>query len=374
MFYDWLTCYQDHDAKLPYIGERAEIIIDTDSGEQLTERQPTLKHEGSFSTSISIRISGNRVTVKGNPSRYNRIDNLVGYSNIDDCIHVYNNVLLSLGLPPFTKCTKRIYTTSSDGKKVPVASDGAVIQELHITTNKTVGTDNVHQYIAGLSTQRYRNSIPRLHTNGSTVDWLSKKGNAPLVYASVYSKSDELKLHQIPKIKRLHGADSPEYAYLLKVLQLCELQGVARFEQKLKSRYIRREDLQFWGLSDYSKLNQLHNEFLNIDKSLQVNAMTFQTIADQLLDENIVNSRIAANATANYLFMWMHGQKFDLQKKQVKVHRARLRKLHIDIAEKCDTTKFSAVRIQNVREIEVGELAAPDWYKQPQPNFLKLVA
>ena len=374
MFFDWLTIYQDFEVDLPYLSDRCEIIIDVATGKPITERQPAFKHEGSFSTSISIRISGRRVTIKGNPSRINRIDNLFGYSNIDDCVAVYNQIMLSLGLPPFTKCTKTYQIWNDKTVRFDTFSNGAIIQELHITTNKSVGQGNEKDYIRGISTQRYRNSIPRLHANGTTVDWLSKKGNAALIYPSIYIKANEIQLHQMDKIKRLHGVSSPEFGYITGVYDYCHKHGVVRFEQKLKSRYLRRESLQFWGLSDFTKLSKIHNEFLNIDKKLGINAMTYQSIAELLKIEAICKSTASANATANYYFMWMHGQSFDLSKSHIQKHRARLRRLSIDIAETCDTTKHTAVRIKEIREIDVLELAIPEWYQRPATNHLKLVA
>lgn len=56
-----------------------------------------------------------------------------------------------------------------------MVADGALIKELHITSNKSVGKGNEDDYISGLSTQPYRNSVPRLHSNGKSVDWLSKR-------------------------------------------------------------------------------------------------------------------------------------------------------------------------------------------------------
>jgi II/X family phage/plasmid replication protein len=374
MFYDWLTIFQDHDERLPFLGAIRELVIDVETGDTIGERQPAYQHKGSFSTSISIRIAGGRITVKGNPSRINRIDNLFGFKDIDSCIRVYNQILLGLNLPPFTRCTKIINHFNEQSKKYTHTSNGATIQELHITTNKTVGKGNVSDFIRGLSTQRYRNSIPRLHSNGCTLDWLSKKGNASLIYPSVYDKANEIQLHQLDKIKRLHGEYSPEYAYLQRVNSYCIEHGVVRFEQKLKSRFLIREDLRFWGLHNFTKLNKLQDEFITLDKNLGVNAMTYQSIAELLKEEEICKSTASANATANYYFMWLHGQHFDLEKRQVQTHRARLRQINIDIAEKCDTTKHTALRIKEVREIEVKELTIPDWYQQPSLNHLRLVA
>ena len=86
MFIDWLTVHQDFDFVLPLVGDRAFVIIDTDTGEELQVKCPTINHEGSYSTGIHIRISGNRLTVSGNPSRIDRLENLFGFTSIDQCV------------------------------------------------------------------------------------------------------------------------------------------------------------------------------------------------------------------------------------------------------------------------------------------------
>jgi len=374
MFIDWMTIYQDFEMDLPYISNEVNYTVDTDSGDVLSESQPALRFEGSYSTSVSVRVSGRRVTIKGNPSRIGRLDNLFGFSTIDQCVSVYNQILLRLNLPPFTKATKLYQLTGEDGKRVITRSNGATIQELHITTNKSVGAGNVRDYLRSLSTQRSRNSLPNLHANGCTIDWLSRKGKAPLIYQSVYDKANEIDIHQLDKIKRKFGTHSDEYRYLSQVRDYCLSVGIARFEQKLKSRYLIRENLRFWGIHDFSKLHQLHQEFLSIDKNLWTTAMDFQSISDELINQNICSSTKAANSTAQYFYQWLCGSRFDLSKSAVKIHRARLRKLHIDIAEPCDVSRHSAVRVKEQREIEVGEVAIPHWYRKPSINHLRLVA
>ncbi|PTB88220.1 hypothetical protein C9927_04610, partial [Pseudidiomarina aestuarii] len=200
MFIDWLKCYQDFDFDLPYIGETSEAIFDTLTGEILHEKQPTQRVTGSYSTSIAVRISGRRITVDGNPSRYGRIDNLFGYTTIEECISVFNNLLLSLGLPPFSRCTQIFRSQTPDGKRTVTTSNGCTVQRIDITTNFSVGEGNELAFIKSLATQRIKNSIPNLHTNGFTVDWLSKKGNASGTYQSFYGKHNEIELHQKSKI------------------------------------------------------------------------------------------------------------------------------------------------------------------------------
>jgi len=372
---DGLHMYQDHEIALPFLGDTREITVDVQTGDFLAERQPSYTYEGSYTTSILIRLSGQRVTIsRGNPSKVNRLDNLFGYKTVDECVFVYNQILLSLGLPPFTRCTKRWQLMGEDGKKVRNFSNGAIITEIHTTTNKCVGKGNVRDYLRGISTQRLRNSIPHLMPNGCTVQWLSKLGNASLVHSSVYDKANEIELHQLPKIKRAFGETSDEYKQLKKVHEYCLEKGVARFENKIKARSLKRDELQYWGLSDYSILDKKQLEFLNIDKKLSVNAMTMQTISELLKEEGVCKSIQAANATSSYYFMWLQGQTFDLKKTQVRTHRARLRKLNIDIAESCDITKHTAVRIKEVREIEVSTLETPEWYQMPKKSHLRLVA
>ncbi|WP_259642164.1 phage/plasmid replication protein, partial [Pseudomonas syringae] len=51
------------------------------------------------------------------------------------------------------------------------------------------------------------------------------------------------------------------------------------------------------------------------------------------VSQGICSGEASANATMVYVFMWMEGQSFDLSKSAVKVHRARLRKIGLDIGK-----------------------------------------
>ncbi len=377
MFIDWLTIHQDFDYQLPLIGDRAFMVVDmTDhgAGEILTTKCPTINHEGSFSTSVHIRISGNRLTVSGNPSRINRMENLFGFFSVEQCVNCFNDLLTQYGLPHFTKATK-IWFTQQSGDKQTLCCDGAVITELHITTNKCVGQGAEDDYIKGISTQPYRNSIPRLHTNGKTCDWLTKTGKGGrLIYPSIYNKAFELRLHALPKIKRQFGSDSDEYKYLLDVIEYCELHGVVRFEQKLKSEFLRREKMNIYGFIDECKFTCIHNDFLDIDKKIQVEKMSLENISERLLREGICENTKAANTTTMYALQWASGATFDFNKKQVQTHRCRLRKIGIDIALPCDLTKFAMVTVRESKTIVVKNLPIPSWYRRPQQIQLSLVA
>ena len=145
--------------------------------------------------------------------------------------------------------------------------------------------------------------------------------------------------------------------------------GVVRFEQKIKSEYLRRNNLSFYGLTRIHDFTKLHNEFLHIDQRLKVNAMKLENISDRLISEGVCTSKLSSNCTAMYAIQWMHGSLMDLNKKAVQTHRARLRKIGIDIGIPCDITRFSPVTVKEIREIEVRDLPIPKWYQRPSTQL-----
>ena len=110
-FIDKLCVVQDHKPDnffIPHVGQYINYRVDLKTG-STSESIGDLHFEGSYSSSLMIRSDGFRVSVYGNPSRWNRIDNLFGLKTLDDCMAVYNHILQGLGLPEFTKCTKYYY-------------------------------------------------------------------------------------------------------------------------------------------------------------------------------------------------------------------------------------------------------------------------
>ncbi|MDH0349090.1 phage/plasmid replication domain-containing protein [Aeromonas dhakensis] len=378
MFFDWLEIEQEFDYQLPLLDGNAYARLVVEDGAVVEEggiSSPAFSHKGSFCDSVRIKVNGSRLFMGGNPSRWGRVENLFGLRTIDQCVAVYNGILRDVferydRIPQFTKCTKVFY---ADGTAMEhIGADGAIIKGFHATENVMVGAGNEKAYIAGISTLSYRNSIPHLFTNGYACDWASKKGNSPLIYPSVYCKGNELELHSLDKITRAFGPESDEVEHLKEVIDYCWAVGLVRFELKFKSRYIQRNGLQYWGLSNYSSIEPLLNEFVNIDKKLSVTAMDFETISECLLSSGVVESTKAANTTAMYALQWMHGQEFDPAKRQIKEHRARLRKIGIDIARPCNISKFSPIFVKTMTEVRSQICQPPSWYRLP--NALRVVA
>uniref|UniRef100_A0AAU8B4T1 Replication-associated protein G2P n=1 Tax=Dulem virus 55 TaxID=3145766 RepID=A0AAU8B4T1_9VIRU len=369
--FDWLSIEQDFGYRIPdstirRIFDFGMVGIHLDTGEMQEEvRTGKYRHKGSYCDEVSISIRGSVIKMEGNPSRWGKSENLLGFTGIDACVACFNSILFSLGLPPFTKCTEIFYGQGKEGEKVKKFSNGAIIKRVDVTTNKCVGKGNERTFLKALSQMRYRNSIGRLHTNGLTVDWLSAKGNANLIYPSCYIKHEEMKLHSYDKIKNKFGAQSEEFKYYESVLNYCEENGVVRFEQKLKSRYLQRENLCYWGISDFYRLEQVQEEFINMHKKLSVNKVELETIAEQLIAQGVVDSVRQANTTAFYAMKWAAGQDLGIAERQYKTHRARLRRIGIDIATPCDMEKFQAVRVVSCEQIFVRPFKAPEFYRYP---------
>lgn len=104
--------------------------------------------------------------------------------------------------------------------------------------------------------------------------------------------------------------------------------------------------------------------------------MDLVTIAGQLLAEKVVDSTYAANMTAMVAINWSSGQafQFDASNRAMQKHRARLRKIGIDIANPCDTSRFTPVIVRQAREVTKSyDLPIPSWYRRPAAH-LQLVA
>lgn len=375
MFIDWLTISQEHDHDLPIVGNIVHLTIDANTDEVLSTRQPRFKHEGSFSTSVTIHIQGRKIRVEGNPSRVGRLDNLFGHQTIEQCVSVYNALLREYGLPGFSRCTYLdIRQGCSGAKSGDRIADGAKIERIDLTTNVALGEGNVLAYLRGVSSQRIGHSIGFLYPNGRTVAW-TPKGNGKggrLQYRKAYDKSFEMDQNCLPKVKRAFGESSEEYTYVKRVRDYCVQEGVVRMEQELKSEFLQREALCYWGLFDERRLAELHREFLKIDEKLKVTAMDIVSISEQLLAEKIVETTRSANTTAMYAIQWMTGQRFDFGKKQVQTHAARLNRIGINIRNACDTSRFAPVFVRQCREVTKSNLAIPAWYQRA--NHLQQVA
>jgi hypothetical protein len=376
MFIDWLSVTQEFKDDLPIVCDVFRQTIDAHTGEVLATSQPRFQHEASYSTTITISVQGRKVTVEGNPSRVGRIDNLFGHTTVEQCITVYNRMLALYGLPPFTRCTVRQLRDGASGANVgDWITDGAVITMIHLTSNCGVGAGNQLDYLRAVSGIRLGRNAGFLYPNGRTATWTTQDGGkgARLQYRKAYDKAFDIQQKLIPAIARQFGDDSPELAYANQLLDYCQREGVIRFEQELKSEYLARENLRYWGLIDESRFLRIHGEFLALDSRLKVTAMDLASVSEQLLLEKVVETTRAANTTAMYAIQWANGQRFEFKKSAEKIHAARLNRIGIDIRSPFDVSRNSLVFVREAREVApVKNLIPPSWYQRA--NHLRAVA
>lgn len=368
-FIDKLNVHQDHQEPLPLVGEQMVVRVDLATGETVSQAPNAKLVEGSYSTKLTVRCDGSRVTATGNPGRFARFDNLFGLTTIEECIHVYNRVLTDLGLPPFTKCTSVKYRQGEEGSRVQLVTDGAVIDHIDWTRNLSIPQGTEDAFLRGMSSQSMgRGKIANLYPNGKTTEWYS---NSSWLYKKLYNKAYDLKDR---RSKNLKSASDEDIAYYDKLIDFCVANGVIREEHSFKRPWLRRQNLCLYGrLTESDFITHLGDIELIFKRLDDMTHTSYETISDQLLTRKIVKSTQAANATQAYAFKWLHGQSIE-RNSQYYVHKSRLLQIGIDISIPYDVSRIPPT-LKSSRVIEVTPLAVPSWYRMPSTkSHLRLVA
>ena len=159
-FCDWISVAQQHDpASVPdYIGGRVlkvsgggSVVVADDGvamlGDGLEVDYCTSTYQqvrGSFETSLRVRCVAGRVEVQGNPSAFDRLDNVLGLS-LDDGMAVINRLMDTLSLPRFTPGQLDGYLQSRASGAVRQCS-GAMLSRVDMTYNLAVGMGRVKDF------------------------------------------------------------------------------------------------------------------------------------------------------------------------------------------------------------------------------------
>lgn len=364
-FIDQLFMQQDYpDGGLPFVGTHVIERIDMETGEKLPPNVNQKILEGSYSTKLTIRCNGNRVRVEGNPSRWQRMDNLFGLNTLDDCVDIYNHVLARYDLPAFTKNTRLFHRQTPDGKSSSLFGDGAEITLIDWTQNHMIGQGKEASFIRGMSSMQIgRGREPKLYPNGMTCNW----GEASeWAMTKLYCKAFELKKH-LKKNKRKKDATTLEQLhYVEQLIAYCEEQGVVREEHSLRQKLLKRHNLQFYGLVTEQDFHAHLTDIENAMKTLHATHDTHQSIAHQLVEAGAVDTLRKANATLSYFTMWQHGSDLReiLNRSQFFEHKARLKQIGIDISRPFDVSRMCPT-LKRSEVIEVKPLSIPDWYQLP---------
>ncbi|MEZ8657365.1 phage/plasmid replication protein, II/X family [Vibrio splendidus] len=371
-FIDQLFIQQDHpEGNLPLVGTHVIERLEMETGEKLPPSVNQKRLEGSFSTKLTIRCDGTRVRVEGNPSRWQRMDNLFGLNTIDECVEIYNHVLAKYDLPPFTKNTRLHYRQTPDGKR-KIFGNGAEITSIDFTQNHEVGQGKEASFIRGMSSMQIgRGRKPKLYPNGMTCNWAEA---STWIMTKLYCKAFELKEHLKKNKRKKSGVTSEQLEYVEKLIEYCEKQGVVREEHSLRQALLKRHDLQFYGMVSEERFYEHLNDIENAMKTLQVTHDEHQSIAEQLLNSGAVDTLRQANTTMSYFNVWQLGTDLRtvLNRSQFFQHKARLKCIGIDIGQQFDVSRMCPT-LKRSEVIEVKPLRVPDWYQLPvvaQSNVL----
>jgi II/X family phage/plasmid replication protein len=364
-FIDQLFIQQDHhEGNLPLVGRHVIERVELETGEMLPPSVNQKVLEGSFSTKLTIRCDGTRIRVEGNPSRWQRVDNLFGLQTLDECVAVYNHVLASYDLPPFTKNTRFAHRQSPDGKSSSLVGNGAEITLVDWTRNHAVGKGREQSFIRGLSSMQIgRGRKPKLYPDGNTCNWGE---GSTWIMDKLYNKAIELQRHLVKSKRKKEGVTEEVLSYVTKLIEYCESFGVVREEHSLRQALLKRHNLQFYGNVTEQDFYHHLQDIENAMKTIHISHDEHQSIADQLLSLGVVKSRQAANATQSYAILWQQGADIrqSLGSSQFYEHKARLKSIGIDIGQQFDVSRVCPT-LKRSEVIEVKPLDVPSWYKMP---------
>lgn len=235
VFVDMVKVSQYHGERCPELVGGLTFKYD-DDGDLVTETGHNKALRGSFSTALQVKSHGGRVTVRGNPSRFNRPDNLFGY-DIDECLTIINVELGKLGLPAFTAGEELPTTVSSiDGWHGLPDWSGATISELHLTENYSAGSD----LLARLAIKAYQSravAYMRKAVYGEETAYFHNTHRT----VKAYRKGPDM---------AVHCKESPWREWALE-------QGIVRHEVELHYRYLQKTGLRFWGNCTMARLYRL---------------------------------------------------------------------------------------------------------------------
>lgn len=359
---------QDHpEGHLPLVGRHAIQRVELETGEALPTSVNQKVLEGSYSTKLTVRCDGQTVRVAGNPSRWQRVDNLIGLASLDDAVAVYNGVLSQLGLPPFTKNTRLMHRQSPDGKRSQIVGDGAEITQIDWTVNHQVGKGREASFIRGMSSMQIgRGRKPKLYPNGMTCNW----GEASTwVMTKLYCKAFELNEHLKKDRRKKGGVTAAQLDYIEQLIDHCERLGVVREEHSLRQTLLKRKNLHLYGITTESDYLPHLQDIEKAMKTIQIGHDEHISIAQQLVDAGAVKTLRQANVTMAYCEMWQHGNDLRkiLKQSQFYEHKARLKCIGIDISQQFDISRMCPT-LKRSEVIEVQPLTVPNWYKMPVVN------
>lgn len=282
--------------------------------------------QGSYDSRGQIRCDGFRVEFSGNIARYNRRDNVFGYT-WPETIRRINALLNLYGLPPFT--AGKLYRFADRGW----TWTGARVSRIDVTCNYACGDlEGLGALIRALAGHHVGRQKGSLLPDGQTVEYGRGSG---YVYSKCYAKHVELEKHR----SRKSGAHVDD-----EVIAFCRSLGVLHEEHTFKSDFLVQSGLSYLGAIDHDTLVSL---YLGRSQIRRFEAVTYECFDD-----------LPRHLRATYV-SWQNGFHQQLSRRTFYRHRAELLKYGIDISVPSNVKTLPL----RVREVKVAALEAPTWYR-----------
>ncbi|MBF0132109.1 MAG: hypothetical protein HQL75_05925 [Magnetococcales bacterium] len=390
LFIDWISAHQIHrDNRLPVVGtgrvirtifpsnELEDFMVYGMRGEKPVYEKITGKQiRSSYETGIMVSCDpqSGRVSVSGNPSRFGRLDNVFGFVGVVDAIEkVFNPILVSLGLPPFSLDARDsdLWQPNMDGGLSWV---GCTLTRLDLTRNWGLGDDSdVVPFLQYLGTRNDRLKV-HLFPDGYTVEWggsaASGGRGTRFVYRKCYGKAYEME-QNLKRMKCKGASLSKEDSdYLSDLMAWVTKKGTVRFEVELKGKYLKRYGMNVPAYADM-RAELAYDSYA--DRLMDVSGVevTHMTNIPELLVGLKIGMRqgkveIVSEAYANQLFafyhQWTSGVNLREKLPRTSFFRARrllLTGIGVDISKPANVISMPI----RVRTFELRELEPPRWYR-----------
>jgi hypothetical protein len=335
VFVDWVTIRQQHTGRdLPRVYSGVNTREDRDG---IIECQTVLREKvvGSFDDTMWVRCDGTSVEFDGNISRWDRRDNVFGYS-LPETIARINRLLGRFQLPPFTVGDRMRFADSG------VVWTGARLSRLDITCNYATGSAaDAERVIIALGQHHVGRLKGQVTPDGATVLYgygaSGTSGGTKYVSGKCYIKHVELRNN----LKKKSGShvDSD-------LIDWCRSLGIVREEFTLKSRFLTQSGLCWLGEIEPSHLFSIYRR-----------RTQFRRFRDMELKDTSALSAGARGTLARY----EQGEPHGLTRPTFYRHRSEILKtVGIDISVTRNVEKV----VLPVKIIELQAMVAPEWYRR----------
>lgn len=304
--------------------------------------------QGSHDSKLQLRSDGNTLSIKGNPGRWNRPENLFNFG-FEETIALTNKIVAKEGFPlnsfhrgerdPYTKSQLAAMDIKAGDQLPEEPWTGSRVWSIHLTQNYITGSaKNAKAVIDWADTQSVAR-VKKSRLGATTLIW----GSIKYCQTELYIKADEMLAHC--KTPEARAAMRLSAAY-----QYAEENGIIRLEVKCAKDFLKHENLTYLGNWNMGTVTRIFKE--------KAEVLERCALAEAADDADIIAAlprKVRVHAAA-----WFNG--IDVAPLMSRAtffrHAKVLRDYGIDISE---VRNITVIR-PKMREISISPAVIPSWY------------